>query len=403
MNILFLSISTAICDLNNRGIYPDLLRHMAKQGHKLFIVFPFERKTQMATSLREYDNVHILGVKTLNITKSNFFEKGLATLLIEHQFEKAINRYFEINKIDLILYTTPPITFNSLVSKLKKKYGGLTYLMLKDIFPQNAVDLGLISYGGFIYKFFKNKEHQLYEISDVIGCMSPSNKLYLLKNNPSINPDKVEICPNAISLTDRSVEIDKEDVFSKYKIPLGVPVFLYAGNLGVAQGIGFLLEVLESNQDNISCFFLIVGNGTLFKKIENWFQINKPKNALLISSLPRREYDILESFCDIGMVFLDKRFTIPNFPSRILSYMECKLPLLIASDEISDIGTIATENNFGLWAKAGDLNTFNTLIKSLIENISYRENLGLNGFYFLRNNYLVENSYRIITSHLSKK
>jgi glycosyltransferase involved in cell wall biosynthesis len=399
VNILFLSISTAISDLNNRGIYPDLLRHMAKHGHEVFIVCPFERRTQKSTTFWEYDNVHILGVKTLNITKSNFIEKGLATILIEYQFEKAIRQYLNINKIDLILYTTPPITFNSLIGKIKKRYGGLTYLMLKDIFPQNAVDLGLLSSRGFLHRFFKKKEHQLYEISDIIGCMSPANKSYLLKNNQSIRPERVEICPNAISLVDRKVEIDKVTVFSKFKIPLDVPVLLYGGNLGLAQGVDFLIEVLQSNQNRLDCFFLIVGNGNAFHKIENWFNINKPKNALLISSLPRSEYDILESFCDIGMVFLDKRFTIPNFPSRILSYMECKLPLLIASDEISDVGPISIENNFGLWAKAGDLNAFNSLIDKLIFDKEYRESLGINGFLFLKENYLVETSYKIILSH----
>ena len=399
MNILFLSISTAVSDLNNRGIYPDLLRYMAKQGHEVFIVCPFERRTKKATTLREYDNVHILGVKTLNITKSNFIEKGLATLLIEYQFERAIDKHLNIEKFDLILYATPPITFNSLIGKLKKKYGGMTYLMLKDIFPQNAIDLGLLSSGGFLHKFFKKKEHQLYEISDIIGCMSPANKSYLFKNNPSIRPEKVEICPNAISLVNRKVEIDKVTVFSKFKIPLDVPVLLYGGNLGVAQGVDFLLEVLQSNQNQLDRFFLIVGNGNAFHKIENWFNINRPKNALLISSLPRSEYDILESFCDVGMVFLDKRFTIPNYPSRILSYMECKLPLLIASDEISDVGPISIENNFGLWAKAGDLGTFNKLMQTLVVNVSYRESLGVNGFHFLQDNYTVENTYKIISNH----
>ena len=105
------------------------------------------------------------------------------------------------------------------------------------------------------------------------------------------------------------------------------PCFYYGGNIGLAQGIDFLLEVLESNKNRKDCFFLIVGDGNNYHLIKKWIILNNPRNVKLIKHLERKEYDILESFCDIGMVFLDSRFTIPNFPSRILSYMECKLPL----------------------------------------------------------------------------
>src|SRR5690606_1381098 len=121
--------------LNNRGIYPDLINHFVAQGHELFIVCPVERRQKIKTFIKKDKNVSILGVKTLNITKSNFFEKGIATLLIEKQFDKAIKKHFDNQKFDLILYSTPPITFNSLIKKLKIKHQAKTYLLLKDIFP----------------------------------------------------------------------------------------------------------------------------------------------------------------------------------------------------------------------------------------------------------------------------
>lgn len=158
MNILFLSISTAVSDINNRGIYPDLLRKFAFEGHEVFIVCSFERKLRKQTNYINYGSVHILGVKTLNITKTNIFEKGISTLLIEYQFKNAINKYFYNYNFDLILYSTPPITFSNLINYLKIKYQAKSYLLLKDIFPQNAVDLGLIRKNGLIHKFFKKKK-----------------------------------------------------------------------------------------------------------------------------------------------------------------------------------------------------------------------------------------------------
>lgn len=71
---------------------------------------------------------------------------------------------------------------------------------------------------------------------------------------------------------------------------------------------------------------MIVGSGTEFSKVQTWFTTNTPGNALLLAGLPKNEYDQLIQSCDVGLIFLDRRFTIPNFPSRMLSYLEYKMP-----------------------------------------------------------------------------
>jgi glycosyltransferase involved in cell wall biosynthesis len=398
MKILFLSISTAVKDLKNRGIYPDLINYFSQQGHEMFVVCPLERRLKQDTFLKVEGNVSTLCVKTLNITKSNFLEKGIATILIERQFTKAIKENFSAIEFDLILYATPPISFNSLIKKLKSKQNCKTYLMLKDIFPQNAVDLGMIKKDSFMYRFFEKKEKLLYAVSDHIGCMSTANVEYLFQHN-SLQKHKVEICPNSIMIVDRKTNFSKGDIFKKYQIPENVPVFLYGGNLGVGQGIEFLVQVLESNKNRDDHFVLIVGAGNRYHLIENWIKSQKTANVKLIRHLVRSEYDILESLCDVGMIFLDNKFTIPNIPSRILSYMECKKPILIATDCTTDLGVIATNNNFGLWTQSNDVEKFNLNLNYLIHNEKIRVEMGINAYKFLSENYEVATSYNAIMSH----
>lgn len=401
MNILFLSISTVISNMKNRGIYPDLMREFAINDHNVYIVCPSERRFKKQTKLSIYNNIHILEVKTLNITKSTFIEKGIATLLIEYQYSKAIKKYLASIKFDLILYATPPITFNSLIKKLKVKYNCMTYLMLKDIFPQNAVDLGIFKKRSLFYNYFRRKEKLLYSISDFIGCMSKANIEYLLRNN-EIDKEKIEICPNAISITKRESDFSKDEMFEKYNLPKDVPIFIYGGNLGLAQGIKFLIDVLTSNKNRKDSYFLIVGSGNKSHLIQNWIGKNNPSNVKLINQLERTEYDKLEFYCDVGMIFLDSRFTIPNFPSRILSYMECKLPLLIATDKVSDLGKIAKNNEFGIWSVANDLDNFNKNFNFLLKNNIRRKQMGINGYNFLVKNYNVNISYKTISKHFNK-
>jgi len=399
MNILFLTVSR-IDDINSRGIYTDLLRHFIKEGHRIFIVSPSERRFGNKTHLIEKENHSILKVSTLNIQKTNFVEKGIGTLLLERQFEKAINTYYDHIRFDLILYSTPPITLTRIIDKIKKRDNAKTYLLLKDIFPQNAVDIGMMSKTGIIYKMFRKKEQQLYRLSDHIGCMSPANVDYLLKHNPDIKPDSVEVCPNSVELTTNLSVVDKVKIRNRFGIPIDSTVFIYGGNLGKPQGLDFLLRVLDSNHNKKDLFFLIVGSGTEYEKIAKWFETNKPDNAQLLSALPKMEYDELVKSCDVGLIFLDPRFTIPNYPSRLLSYLEYKMPVLMATDMNTDIGSIAEENGYGFWSENGNLDKFNSLLDLLTTNRDLRSQMGENGYQFLEENYTVEKGYEIIMGHI---
>lgn len=114
MNVIFLTISR-IREIKSRGIYADLMRKFRDEGHNVYIVTPYERQFALTTSLSEADGVHILGVRTFNIQKTNVVEKGIGTVLLESQYIKAIKKYLNGISFDLILYSTPPITFTNVV------------------------------------------------------------------------------------------------------------------------------------------------------------------------------------------------------------------------------------------------------------------------------------------------
>jgi len=163
--------------------------------------------------------------------------------------------------------------------------------------------------------------------------------------------------------------------------------------------LDFLLDILSTNKDKNNCFFLIVGSGTEFIKIKNWFDKNRIMNALLVQKLPKDEYDALVNACDVGLIFLDPRFTIPNYPSRLLPYLEKKMPVLASTDVNTDIGKIAEENKYGFWCKNGDLEKFNYYVDYYINNPHIIHEMGHNGYSFLHDNYTVNHTYNIIIKH----
>lgn len=405
MNILFLSLSKLVRDIENRGIYPDLLRKFANENHQVYIVCPFERRENKKTEVYNKNNVHILGVKTLNIIKSNPLEKGIATLLIEHQYNSAIRRFFGNVHFDLILYSTPPVTFNKVVEKQKSRNPqAVSYLLLKDIFPQNAVDLEMFSSKSLLYRYFRKKEHRLYQLSDFIGCMSPANVQFVLSHNPDITKERVEVAPNSMDIIDATLtKTERLKIREKYHLPLDKPILIYGGNLGKPQGIDFLIRCLEDNKNRTDCFFLIIGDGTEYWKIDKWIRQANPKNVALHSCVPKDEYDVLNRACDVGLIFLDHRFLIPNYPSRLLAYLECKMPVIAATDTNSDVGKIAEENGYGYWCESVNPHDFTKCVDALLSKAENIQIMGKKGYHFLINNYTVEKTYKVIMSHFIDK
>ena len=379
------------------------MREFVKDGHNLYIISPTEKRKNEPTKLIDSGKVKILKLQIGNTQKTNLVEKGISTLTLESKFKSGIKKYFNDVKFDLVIYTTPPITLQKAVEFVKKRDNARTYLLLKDIFPQNSVDLGLMKKQGplsGLYKFFRHKEKQLYKISDYIGCMSQANVDYLLKKNPGVNRSKIiEVCPNSIE--PQMIEIsgsDRDKIREKYHVPKDKFVFVYGGNLGKPQGIDFLIECLKANEKNDNSFILIVGSGTEFYKIDRFFEEAKPQNAKLMAHMLREDYEVLANTCDVGLIFLDKRFTIPNFPSRLLSYMQASMPVLAATDVNTDIGDTIMNGNFGYWCESDNAIEFNQLMNNMCDEKLLLE-LGKNSRKYLENNYTSNHSYKSIMKH----
>ena len=382
-----------------KNIYTDLLREFIKNGHNISVVSPVERRNGGSTRIIEQDNCKILKLKIGNMQKTNLIEKGITTLLVERGFKRAIKKHFKNERFDMVLYSMPPITLVNVVDYVKKRDGATSYLLLKDIFPQNAVDLEMFGKNSIIYRYFRAKEKKLYNISDRIGCMSQANVDYVVKNNPEILRSKVEVCPNCIEKEDINLtDGQKAHIRNKYGIPDDKIVFIYGGNLGKPQGIDFLIECLHSLKDRQDVYFLVVGSGTEYPNLYNHYKQSGQKNLKVMPSIPKADFDKLLNVCHIGMIFLDNRFTIPNFPSRMLSYMQASLPVLAVTDTTTDIGRIVADNGFGWWVKSGDSNGFKACIDAVLsDNL---QDKGRASKDYLLKNYTVNTVYKIIMENM---
>ena len=403
MKILFMSL-VDFSSFDDRSIYTDLLKAIMNNGHDVYAISPVEKRNLSGKSLFSHDRIAkpIIGT----IQKTGYIKKAINMFLMTSIIIQSIKKNFSGVHFDLVICPTPPITIIQAVKYVIKRDKSKFYLLLKDIFPQNAIDLGILKTKGvlsLITKYFRKQEKSIYKNADIVGCMSPRNADYLIAHNPEIVSTKVEVCPNSIiprpEITDDQRVHFRRLIMERYGIPANAIIYVYGGNLGIPQGIDFLLSCLDAKKHDYSVFFLIVGSGVEYNRICDFLNAHRIDNAKLIKSLPSYEFEKILFGSDVGLIFLDSRFTIPNFPSRLLSYMEASLPILAATDIVTDLREAIQNGAFGLWSKSGDILSFITNITKFSDAI-YRKACGVASRKWLENNYDARKTSLMITNHI---
>lgn len=409
MNVMFLSIENYL-DFNTRSIYMDLINEFRKKGHYVTVISACEKrdiKDDKPVIVARDDYGEIRKIYVSNVTKmSNFILKGINLMKLLPKYKTAVRYAMREREYSLVLYGSPPITVYSAVKFLKKKQNAYTYLLLKDIWPYDCLFGGTLSLKGpkkLAFNYLALLARRLYNTSDMIGCMSPANINFLLENEPYLKgKNKIEICPNSISPQEIYLDnYEKLDIRRKYGIPEDKVVFIYGGSLGVPQGIDFALSAVSASTVINEAYFVFVGGGTEKDKIQNYIFNNNLKNVKLLETLCKNEYEKLVSASDVGLVFLHHDCLAPNYPSRILTYMQSSIPLLCATDTYTDVGKIAEKNGYGLSCESNNEKSFVQKVSEFCD-VNMRNVMGKNAKSYLNNNYTVEKSYEIIMKRVGE-
>lgn len=402
MRVLF--ISQKDIDLNVGGISSDLIKHLLKKGHNVVLCCADSKysRTQVICN----GGIEKVAVKVPNQYGVNIIKKGLIILSLETAIKRAIKKYLADERFDLILYATPPITLANVVKFCKRKYECKAYLMLKDIFPQNAVDLHMLSRHGLtgvIYRIFRAKEKRLYKYSDGIGCMSDANIKYLTSHNDNLGDKVIELFPNAISINNDAAPIRpiRKDILNKYGVTPDKLTFIYGGNLGKPQGLDFIAKAIKECCNIGEVYFIIIGKGS--EKSKLFVELRGLPNVLTLDALPKEDYEKLCGQCDIGMVTLDKRFTIPNYPSRMLSYLANAMPIFACTDKNTDVREfVENQAKCGKWCWSGDIDAFKECVKWFVANRDKLEQLGRNGYAYMKANFNVADNVKKLEEFVCK-
>lgn len=398
MNILFI-FPVFPENIETSSLVKDLTSEFAKHHHNVYIATPREKKYGLATELQVYDNTQILRIKTGNLFDTvNRVNKLISTFTMPRNILSSIKVYWHDVKFDLIITQTPYTSNALLINGLKSYYNCSALLILFDLFPQNAKDIGLIK-NKVLFNFFKHKEKNMFLSFDYIGCMSRGNIEYVKNNYEYIDKDKLFLLPLWGKNNTKEISETREDIRDKYGFKKDDFILIFGGNLGKPQKLDNIIALAKACSDDSDIKFLFVGKGTEVNRIKKIIASENMHNIIFIDYMPREDYEEMTKASDVGLVSLDERFTVPNFPSKTIDYTRFGLPILASLDNCAanDYGKLIQEDlKCGLYSLAGNTSAFKENLYRIKNNATLKKEFTENGLKAFISHFNVDIAYQSI-------
>jgi glycosyltransferase involved in cell wall biosynthesis len=308
------------------------------------------------------DGVRVISIKALRTKDIPYIQRVLSEFFNPFLIWSVIAKenLFKDSPIDLVIWYSPSIFWGPLVKRIKKYWGCKTYLVLRDIFPDWAIDLDLLKSKTIAY-FLKRVASYQYQQADLIGVQSPANLEYFNRKNPAFK-NKAEVLWNWIRPgreRDCSIELKKTILANKR---IGV----YAGNIGVAQGVEYFLRIARVITENPEFGLVFIGRGAEMANLKESIAQEKIENVLFFDEIDPEEISSLYTKCDFGILLLDPRHKTHNIPGKFISYLRAGMPSFGLVEEGNDLLKMVKEHQIGLlssdYTLDGMLNAF-TLFK----------------------------------------
>lgn len=348
----------------------DLSREFAAQGHQLTVILPsWEIKDDFL--IEETDGFQVLRLKSPRTKDVNYARRTLSEFLMPFFMKRGYKKSpLRDEKWDGVVWYAPSIFLAPFVNGLKKTSDCKGYLIIRDVFPEWAVDMGLIGRGG-IYRFFSAVAHYQYSVADVIGVQTPGNlsyfedwkktkgkKLVVLQNwLADTKPDSCSISINGTTLAGRKI-------------------FVYAGNMGVAQGMDILIDLAEKLKDRRDIGFLFVGRGSEAKRLAEESRKRSLNNIEFKDEIHPDEIPALYAQCSVGIVSLDQRHKSHNIPGKFLSYMQSGIPVLANINPGNDLAELIRSEGIGVACESADIQDLERKANILINSINIDAGFG---------------------------
>ncbi|RVC83927.1 glycosyltransferase WbuB [Mesorhizobium sp. M4A.F.Ca.ET.022.05.2.1] len=319
----------------------DLSREFARQGHQLTVMLP-AAELDRPWAIEDSDGVTVLRLRAPPTKEIGYVRRTWNEFVMPFAMLRNLRKSpLAGQRWDGIVWYAPSIFHGPMVNALKRESGCKGYLIIRDIFPEWAVDMGLMG-RGLPYRFFDAIARYQYSIADVIGVQTPGNLAYF--NRWRRRSGRVlEVLQNWLDKPSNvrcSIRVSETPL-------AGRKLFVYAGNMGVAQSVGIVLDLAQRMASRTDVGFLLVGRGSEARRLREKAQALGLTNVVFFDEIDPDEIPDLYAQCRIGIVSLDLRHRSHNIPGKFLTYMQSGLPALVRLNPGNDLAELIRSERVG--------------------------------------------------------
>lgn len=377
----------------------ELAHSLKEMGHNIVVITP-EVFQKEKLKIDDFEDICIWRFKSGQLKISNLVRRAINESLLSVRAWKAIKNKVQSNTFELVIYYSPSIFFGTLVKKIKKTCACSSYLILRDFFPQWTIDAGLIKKGSLKERYFRIFETINYKNANRIGLMSEKNQIVF--NTHTKNIYQTEILRNWAKLKPHQKETNTPSLREKLNLQ-SKTIFFYGGNIGYAQDMANLMQLVKKMQAFPQAHFVFLGQGDEVSLINHLAEEWKLKNFSYLPSVSQEEFKNILCEIDIGLFSLAKHHTIHNFPGKLLGYMVQSIPILGSVNEGNDLMPLVNNTGAGFISVNGEDETLFENAKLLLQNIDLRKQMGHNGYQLLKNEFDVQKIAEQIVESIGKE
>lgn len=341
----------------------DLSREFSRQGHAVTVFLPSPDQEE-PWSLEDFDGVEVLRLRAPRTKDIGYVRRTLGELVMPFAMMREFRKSpLSSEQWDGVVWYAPSIFHGPLASAIKRRSSCKGYLIIRDIFPEWAVDMGLMG-RGLAYQFFDAVARYQYSVADVVGVQTPGNRKYFERwqQKPGRTLEVLQNWLDKPAKARCSIRVNETTL-------AGRKVFVYAGNMGIAQGIDILLNLAEKLQHRMDVGFLFIGRGSDALRLRKSAKDRKLDNVLFYDEIDPDEIPDLYSQCSAGIVALDPRHKSHNIPGKFLTYMQSGLPILANVNAGNDLAQMIRIENVGQVCETNNIDDLLKKVNELLDQI----------------------------------
>lgn len=333
----------------------DMTESLQELGHEVTVLTGFpnwpDGKIYQGYRIKLWQKETIEGVPIVRVPLfPNHSDSGLKRALnfISFVFTASILGLFLVRKPHIIHAIQPPTTcfsawFLSRLWRIPYTYE------IQDMWPETLQATNMIQNKKMLFLVGKFCDWA-YKKSSAIRVISPGFKTNII--NKGVPAEKIYTISNWVDNVFYAPKGFSDTLANKLGLS-GYFIIMYAGTIGLAQGIGTVLDAAEQLQDEQRIKFVFIGDGIEMPQLKESVISRNLKNAVFLGRFPMTKMPELYALSDVLLLHLkdDPLFRI-TIPHKTLTYMSAGKPVLAAVE--GNVGDIILDAEAGLVCPSGN-------------------------------------------------